>query len=476
MLISHQSVGQRRGHKYKHSSVSHQIFLEPAPRAPISLPNSLPIPTIRECWKSMSRDQSIRFYWSICHITIAAFTLGHAEGSLALTSLSHLLLYDSFGAIICGMVDVFSNFEVWKRSSIRHPFGLERAEVLAGFAMSVLLVFMGIDLISHNVQHMLEGVGSHEPHHSHSGHSNIPRHAINASAFFAILATTVSARVLDNHARIGKVMRIGYFSNLPSILSNPSHFLTITCSFCLFLLPHTSIHLYKYMDHILSCTIAVCMSSFGVRIVMKLGKMLLMTWTPSINHSSSSSSSTSTSKSKSKSNKETAPDPLVSLISTIESDPLVSCVEAAKVWQVHYGLCMANLKLRVRGGSSSSGSRGGGGGGGGGEEADENLTRLRDRLANLVRNKLGGGYGSGAGVRWEVTAQLEKEKEKGVVGAGAGAGAGASPLMLPPLLPSLLMLPPTQKSRMSAAAGRTGSQLSLSALGPGLEKVDGKAL
>lgn len=340
--------------------------------------------------------------------------MANAAGSLALTSLSHLLLYDSFGAIICGMVDVFSNFEVWRRSSIRHPFGLERAEVLAGFAMSVLLVFMGMDLISHNVQHMLEGAGSHEAHHTHATHTDIPRHAINASAFFAILATTVSARVLDNHARIGKVMRIGYFSNLPSILSNPSHFLTITCSFCLLLLPHTTLHLYKYMDHTLSCTIAVCMSSFGVRIVMKLGKMLLMTWTRSANQSLDV--------------KETASASLAELVTTVESDPLVSRVVEAKVWQVHYGLCMANFKLRVRG-------------------EEENLNRLRDRLASLVRNKLGGGYGSGSGIRWEVTAQLEREK------------VGAPP-----------------QSRLSGSTSKGGSNLSLVAVGLGSDKVDGKAL
>ena len=354
----------------------------------------------------------MRLYWSICHIIIAGFTLANAAGSLALTSLSHLLLYDSFGAIVCGMVDVFSNFEVWKTSSIRHPFGLERAEVLAGFAMSVLLIFMGMDLISHNAQHILEGAGSHEAHHSHAAHTEIPRHALNASAFFAILATTVSARILDNHARIGKVLRLGYFSNLPSILSNPSHFLTITCSFCLLLLSHTTIDLYKYMDHVLSCTIAICMSGFGFRIVTKLGKMLLMTWSPSANHAIS----------------ETASASLVELVSTIESDPLVSRVEEAKVWQVHYGLCMANFKLRVRG-------------------EEENFTRLKDRLTSLVKNKLGGGYGSGSGVRWEVTAQLEREKIGAVL-----------------------------KTRVNGSGGRSHSGLGIVALGPGSEKADGKAL
>ncbi|KAK4695799.1 hypothetical protein P7C71_g2006, partial [Lecanoromycetidae sp. Uapishka_2] len=151
------NVGQRRGHKYKHSSVSHNFFLEPEPRAPLALPNSLDVPTLKECRGSMTRDQKFRFGWSIGHMAVAAYVLWSAEGSLALTALSHLILFDALGAMLCVVVDILSNFEVWKRSSIRHPFGLERAEVLAGFAMSVFLLFMGMDLISHNLTHALEG-------------------------------------------------------------------------------------------------------------------------------------------------------------------------------------------------------------------------------------------------------------------------------------------------------------------------------
>lgn len=120
-----QNIGQRRGHRYKHSSVStqHQIFLEPPPRAPLALPASLPIPTLNEAWKSMSIEQTRRGTWSIGHMIVAAYVLYSAEGSLALTALSHLIFFDAISAMICVAVDVFCNFEVWKRSSIKHPFG-----------------------------------------------------------------------------------------------------------------------------------------------------------------------------------------------------------------------------------------------------------------------------------------------------------------------------------------------------------------
>lgn len=75
----------------------------------------------------------------------------------------------------------------------------------------------------------------------------------------------------------------------------------------------------------------------------------------------------------------------------INTDPCVTHVEEARFWQVHYGLCMANLKLRVKG-------------------DDGQLSRLRERLNFLVKNRLGGGYGKGSGVKWEVTLQMTVDK------------------------------------------------------------------
>lgn len=294
-------------------------------------------------------------------MAVAAYTLSSAEGSLALTALSHLILFDSLGAMLCVVVDILGNFEVWKRSSVRHPFGLERAEVLAGFAMSVLLLFMGMDLISHNLQHVLEGMG-HEPHQIH-GHERVSPGEIDAAALLAIVSTVISALGLRNHARIGKVMRFAYIESLPSILGNPSHFLTISCSLLLLLLPLLSIRVYLWLDRALSCTIAISMCVLGFRLVKTLGFMLLMSYSG---------------------------NGVAEVMRDIESDPSVTAIEEARFWQVHYGLCMANLQLRVRG-------------------TEDGLKQLRERVTSLIKNRLGGGYGSG-GQRWEVSTQLNLDR------------------------------------------------------------------
>lgn len=358
-------MGRRRGHKYKHSSVSHQIFLEPPPRAPLQLPASLPIPTFKEYRSSITREQRLRLAWCFCHLSVAGLVQWTAHESLALTVLSRLIFYDALGAFLCVGVDVGSNFEVWKRSTIRHPFGFERSEVIAGLGMSVGLLFMGLDLISHGLTHALEDKGGHTPHHASSSHAHerVSPGSIDLAALSGIVSTVVSAILLKNHARIGKVMRLGAIANLPSVLSNPSHFLTLSCSTLLLLLPLLSIQMYVWLDRTLSFSVAIAMVALGWIQGWTLGKMLMMSYS----------------------------GPGVSAVMyDIETDPAVSAVEEAKFWQVHYGLCQANLKLRVRN--------------------LEEMGRLRDRIGSMVRNRLGGGYGSG-GQKWEVSTQITLEKD-----------------------------------------------------------------
>ncbi|KAI5843703.1 cation efflux family-domain-containing protein [Tricharina praecox] len=353
---------QRRGHKYKHSSVSHQIFLEPPVRAPLTLPASLPMPTWKELYRSVSSEQRRRALWCIAHLGVAAFTLYSAAGSLALTALSHLIMFDALGATVCAAVDVLSNFDVWKRSSIRHPFGLERAEVLAGFAMSVFLLFMGFDIISHGAEHLLEGWWLEEGEgHVHEEHvARVTAGSIDVAALAALAATTVSALLLKNHARIGRAMHIAALSHLPSILSNPSHLLTLATSTLLLLIPLLSLPQSSYLDRALALTMALSMIAIGARLVRVLGSMLLMS------HSRGA-------------------DVVPKVVDEISKDLAVREVQEARFWQAHHGLCIATLKVVMEAGMEEG--------------------RLRERVGRLVRERLGGVYGStkGQGARWEVS-------------------------------------------------------------------------
>ncbi|KAI9158805.1 putative zinc transporter zrg17 [Paramyrothecium foliicola] len=364
------NIGQRRGHRYKHSSVStqHQIFQEPPPRPPLVLPASLPIPTLKEAWKSMHKDQRRRLYWSLCHVAVAMFIFFKAEGSLASMALSHLVFFDAGSAAVCVAVDVLGNFEVWRRSSIRHPFGLERVEVLAGFAMSIFLLFGGFDLVSHNLKHFLESVGNHEAHHEHA-HEHTSAGSIDLVSAAAIVCTLISAYGLKNHARIAKVMRVSYLAALPSVLSNPFHFLTLSLSFLIGVLPLLSISLYTWLDRLLCTAISLAMFGLGMRVAVSQGLMLLMSYG---SHDGNAE--------------------VTSVLREIEAESSITRIDEAQFWQVHYGLCMANLKVSIVKGYD-----------------EVALVKLRNRISSVIQNRLGEGYGKGGNIRWEVTIQTSTD-------------------------------------------------------------------
>ena len=316
----------------------------------------------------MTKDQRTRLYWSLCHLAVAMYIFFRSEGSLALTALSHLVFFDAGSAAVCVVVDLLGNFEVWRRSSIRHPFGLERAEVLAGFAMSIFLLFGGFDLVSHNLKHFLESLGNHEAHHDHA-HDRVSAGSIDLVASAAIASTLVSAYVLKNHARIAKVMRVSYLAAMPSILSNPFHFLTLSFSALIALLPLLSISLYAWLDRLICAIISFAMFGLGMRVAVAQALMLLMSYGGDVGNTG-----------------------VTSVLREIETEPSVSRVDEAQFWQVHYGLCMANLKVSVA------------------KSSDEtSLGKLRNRIGTLIQNRLGEGYGSGGNIRWEVTMQLSTD-------------------------------------------------------------------
>lgn len=335
----------------------------------------------------MHRDQRVRFYWCICHAVVAGYVFFSAGGSLAMTALSHLVFFDVGSAAICMGVDVLGNFEVWRRSSIRHPFGLQRAEVLAGFAMSVFLVFGGFDLLSHNFKHVLESTGSHAPHHPHEhGHAHgssdraVSAGEVDIASLAAALSTMVSAYGLKNHARIGRVMRPSYLTTfLPEILANPFHSLTLFFSFLMLLLPLLSITSFVWLDRLICVAIAVSMFVLGTRLAVAQGLMLLMSYS---GRSGAEAASDLSSRS----------GDTDGVVREIESEPSVSRVDEAQFWQVHYGLCMATVKLCVIRGCD-----------------DTALSQLRQRVGRIVQNRLGEGYGKGAAVKWEVTLQMSTD-------------------------------------------------------------------
>jgi Co/Zn/Cd efflux system component len=297
-------------------------------------------------------------------LAVAGYVQTAAHESLSMTTLSHLLFFDALGAFLCVAVHVSRNFEVWNRSTISHPFGLERSEVLAGLAMSIILLFMGIDLISHGLTHALEDGGHHQ--HHHHDHDSPENRAV--AALLAMLGTVVTAVVMGGgRARTDGPIDMSLFQPLlPSTARSQSHFLPLTLSMLLLSLPLLGVRVSPRADAALGSAYALAMVALGARLCHGVGRMLLMSYS-------------------------SGGGGVRDVVAAIARDGAVAAVDEAKVWQVHYGLCVASFRLRVR--------------------AADQAARVRDGVAALVRDRLGGGYGAGSkGVRWEVSTQITVER------------------------------------------------------------------
>jgi len=191
------------------------------------------------------------------------------------------------------------------------------------------------------------------------------------------MATTLaSAFLVRTHARLTTQSLRGRNTSsssetswniLPTVLKNPSpsHLFTLSCSAALLLMPFFEERWYSLYDKALSGIMALSMCFLGAKLVMSLGSMLLMSYSGSGN--------------------------VGEVLREIEDMEVVKRVEEAKFWQVHYGLGMANLRVRVKGG-------------------EEGLMRLREKIGAVIRARLGGGEGGG-GMGWEVSTQLVVEAE-----------------------------------------------------------------
>jgi hypothetical protein len=221
--------------------------------------------------------------------------------------------------------------------------------------MSIFLLFGGFDLVSHGLKHVIEASGS-GPIAASPG--------VNWAPLSAVFSTAISAYGLKNHGRIARIMRVGYLSALPRIFSNPFHFLTLSFSLLLIALPLLSITLHIWLDRLVCAGVAVFMCLFGIRLAVAQASMLLMSYSG-------------------------RSDGVLQVVREIELDPVVTSIEKAQFWHVHYGIGMANLGVLVSKGLDTSAQG-----------------QLRGRIVSLVQTRLGEGYGYGWSLRWEVTVQL----------------------------------------------------------------------
>ncbi|KAF3985802.1 hypothetical protein FT663_05148 [Candidozyma haemuli var. vulneris] len=316
----------RKGHRYKHSSVSMNLFQEPVPIADSSLyqeliPSSYPIPNWSETWASANASQRVKLTLALAHFltAVVVFIAGTILGESAFSTLAHLVFYDSLGSFVIAFVNILSNFDAWKKPSVAYPFGLGRLEVLLGFALSTSLVMVGCDLISHFVEGVVVTLAvsgtadstDHGAHHIH-GHSDGSKSPFLYEIVVAlvVIMTWITSTLFYDSNTISDMLSTkdekrrknqdglgGYLNNLQeresstnerifkivtTFLKNPMRLITLVYSTFLFvipLLPHNLKEPLKVdVDEASTLFVASTLCYAGWKLVTTLGGILLISF------------------------------------------------------------------------------------------------------------------------------------------------------------------------------------------------------
>lgn len=291
----------RKGHRYKHLSVLMNFIAEPAPRAEINLPMTVPLPTFGEVWASLSPSQWFHSVWACWHVAMAAvvYLAAHHWHFPGLDTLAHLVFYDALAVLCVLVVLAMANFDCWTALLIRYPFGLGRIEVLVGFVLAVWLSFVGFDLVNHCIEEYVARfiMGKSEEHglhgaeaaaHSHGvDHHHVPGATAVAAhpwifqlvVWAAVATLMVTSYIVksNTHRAVHRMLHpLATTAKLARVVASPAHAVMLALSLYLAVafnpwFPHAWLP-----QDVVTFVVLVTMLAVGARQVYWLGMVLIL--------------------------------------------------------------------------------------------------------------------------------------------------------------------------------------------------------
>lgn len=271
----------RKGHRYKHSSVSMNFFQEPEVKIPLSIAKSLPIPDLNDLVKNMpwprAHFQLLLTFVQLC-MCLLVFQLGYHNSWSNFGTLSHFIAYDVVGSLAIIFVENLSQFQVWSTGTLTYPFGLNRVEVLISFSLAVSLCFVGLDLFFHILEELIvlfvelgnrnhEDIASQIPH-SHHGSSNL----LHYDAHFGVWYPVLLINLLVSALSLSKI----FYANKYSKLKTKNPIITITYTVYLLVYPSLFGYLSAVSDYLAAVVIAIIILCHGLTIAEWTSTILLM--------------------------------------------------------------------------------------------------------------------------------------------------------------------------------------------------------
>ncbi|KAG0280143.1 Endoplasmic reticulum zinc transporter [Linnemannia exigua] len=270
------SHGHDHHHDHDHDHHHHHL--------PVSFRSQLP--SYGEIFGGLMPKQKTMFTWILVHSTIAVFTWlsGMRAGSLSIIGLSYMLLFDAFGVLNIFVSSVIHTDIKMKRSTVKHPFGVQRFEILFGLFNAIFLLFIGMNMLKESLEHLML-----EDDHHGGDHGAVVRVPIFWT-LVALGATLVSSLGYQNHKQFCLLLNANSHvstqtafgrsdsSNLVSLTGNKFTLTSLACVAGVLLV--AMFPKLDALDKLIAIGQSIVMFSLGGPLAKVLGMLLLQTTPP----------------------------------------------------------------------------------------------------------------------------------------------------------------------------------------------------
>ncbi|KAI8597681.1 cation efflux protein [Dissophora ornata] len=231
--------------------------------------------------------QKTMFTWILIHSTIAVMTWlsGMRAGSLSIIGLAYMMLFDAFGVLNIFVSSVVHTDARMKKSTVKHPFGVQRFEILFGLFNAIFLLFIGMNMLKESLEHMM----LEDDHHGGNEHGPVVRVPLFWTAI-ALGATLISSLGYQNHKQFCLLLNSGTLtstqaafarsdsSKLTALVRNQFTLTSLACVVGVILVamfPHVDA-----LDKVVAIGQSLVMFSLGGPLTKVLGMILLQTTPP----------------------------------------------------------------------------------------------------------------------------------------------------------------------------------------------------
>ncbi|KAF9096389.1 Endoplasmic reticulum zinc transporter [Mortierella sp. AD031] len=273
--------GHAHAHGHGHGHHDHGHDHHDHHQYPVSYRSQLP--SYGEIFGGLMPKQKTMFTWILVHSTIAVLTWlsGMRAGSLSIIGLSYMLLFDAFGVLNIFVSSVIHTDIKMKKSTVKHPFGVQRFEILFGLFNAIFLLFIGMNMLKESLEHlMLE-----DDHHGGGDHGAVVRVPIFWT-LVALGATLVSSLAYQNHKQFCLLLNANSqaafsrsdSSKLVSLTSNKFTLTSLACVAGVLLV--AMFPKLDALDKLIAIGQSIVMFSLGGPLAKVLGMLLLQTTPP----------------------------------------------------------------------------------------------------------------------------------------------------------------------------------------------------